>query len=87
MMETNNNKLIVTMSIVVVIMTLLGYVGGILSHNIMLFKDNQKECYDWLEVNCPCIFPEKIVPTAPNYNLTIGGQNETAKLVQEETQN
>jgi hypothetical protein len=63
------------MSIIVILMTAAGFVGGILSHNIVLIKDAQKECYSWLEEQCPCVFQSQPGAMIPTLNLTLGGQN------------
>lgn len=68
------HKTIIIMSVIVVIMTLLGYVCGVLSHNVGLYRQAQQECYEWLETECPCIYPERIEPEIPQFNIT-GGQN------------
>ena len=76
-MERAKEKTIIIMSVVVVIMTLLGYVCGILSNNIIIYQQAQEECYEWLETECPCMFPEQLTIEGPKINFTLGGQNES----------
>ena len=66
-----NNKHYMLMCIIVVLMTGLGYVGGLISHNVMVYKEAQSDCYEWIQTECPCLFPTHEVPL----NITIGGQN------------
>jgi len=79
MAQEIKNKTIMIMSVVVVLMTLLGYVCGILSHNVTIYRDAQQECYDWLEEKCPqafnAPFAQEPVYQAPNLmvNYTNGG--------------
>lgn len=74
-----NNKTTIIISCIVIFMTLLGYICGVMSHNVTIFRDAQAECYKWLETECPCIFPEDIV--VPFINIS-GGEN-----VQNQTNN
>ena len=67
-------RTIIIMSVIVVLMTLLGYICGMLSHNVIIYKEAQQECYTWLEEKCPCLFDTGITPIFEGLNLT-GGQN------------
>jgi len=75
-MEQINKKIMVIMCVIVVLMTALGYVSGILSHNVIIYKEAQRECYEWLQKECPCIFEPILLPQYANLTMNLtGGQN------------
>ena len=77
MVQEINSKVIIIISVVVVLMTLLGYVCGILSHNVTIYKQAQEECYEWLEEECPCAFQPPFAPATYQGPNLIGNYTTT----------
>ena len=68
-----SNRHYMLMCIIVILMTGVGYVAGLMSHNVVVYKQAQTECYEWLQAECPCIFSKPTLELPSN--ITIGGQN------------
>ena len=61
------------MIIIVICMTNLGFVAGLMVNNINSYHKAQEECYEWLETECPCVFPQQQAMEYPNLNLNLTG--------------
>lgn len=68
-----SKKTIAVLIAILILMTCFGYIAGALSTNIVAFKQAQKECYQWIEMNCNRLGTEKNI-TLVNFSISMGGQ-------------